>query len=440
LVSLGCDKNRVDGEVMIGTLRVAGFEVVSEPSAADVIIVNTCGFIKDAVQESLELVFELAAFKAQGKCRALVIVGCMAERYKDEIKKTIPEADLIIGVGEYDKIAQHIVGLIGETKRVDDLVESYRGQQTQGMARVSARADSELSHIAFVKIAEGCDNHCTYCTIPAIRGKYTSRPVEEILEECRILVGAGAKEIVLVAQDTALYGVDLYGAKKLPDLLYEIAETSGAQWIRLMYVYPEHVNAALITALADIPQVCKYIDMPIQHSEEKILKKMGRTGGKSELERLIRVLRDRVAGIAIRTTLMVGFPGETAEDFKGLLTFAREMKFDRLGVFPYSQEEGTPAALMDGQIKEETKFSRHARLMEQQQKIHFKAQEKYVGQVVRVLVDTAKNGGFTGRTQHDAYESDTVVHFTADENLQRGDFCNVKIIATDDYDLRGIYV
>jgi len=427
LLSLGCDKNRVDGEVMVGTLRVAGYEVVNKPEEAVAIIINTCGFIKDAVKESLDMIFELAEYK-KDKCRALVIVGCMAERYKDEIKKTIPEADAFIGVGEYEKIAeklQELIGAVPFTASKDNLV------------RLAARSDAEAPHIAYVKIAEGCDNHCTYCTIPKIRGAYKSRPKEEIFLECKQLVGAGAVELVLVAQDTALYGKDIYGAQVLPQLLREIAETSGAKRIRLMYAYPEHITPSLIDAMADIPQICKYIDMPIQHSEDKILSKMGRTGGKRELEQLIRVLRDRIPDIAIRTTLIVGFPGESSEDFDNLYDFVKEMEFDRMGAFPYSREEGTPAAEMPNQVRSDTKQKRLNKIMELQQEIHFEKQRAYVGKVLPVIVDSYEDGIYTGRTEFDAYEVDAVVNFTSDTPLLHGQIKNIKITDAVEYDLKG---
>jgi len=443
LVSLGCDKNRVDGEVMVGSLRLAGYDVVNDPQTAAAIIINTCGFIRDAVQESLDLVFELAEYKKSGNCRALVIVGCMAERYKSEIKETIPEADAFVGVGDYENIPNILTSLIGsaETKERGQGESSPcgggGGEPPAVFSRLSARKDSDIPHIAYVKISEGCDNHCAYCTIPKIRGAYKSRPMEQIVDECRLLVEAGAKELVLVAQDTARYGTDIYGAKKLPELLREIAAKSGADWIRLMYVYPEHITAALIDALAEIPQVCKYIDMPIQHCEDEILTRMGRKGGKRELEQLIRVLRDRVHGIAIRTTLMVGFPGETQENFDGLYNFAQEMKFDRMGAFPYSQEEGTPAAEMPNQIDEETKQERLSAIMELQQEIHFKNQRKYVNQTLPVMLDSQQDGVCTGRTQYDTYESDAVVQFHSAKKLSRGQIIPIKITATDGYDLKG---
>lgn len=432
LMSLGCDKNRVDGEVMVGTLRVAGYEVVNNPAEAKAIIINTCGFISDAVKESLDTVFELAEYKKSGTCRALIIVGCMAQRYKDEIKETIPEADAFVGVGEYEKIADIVASLIGPPAGGGDTPSAIQS------VRLQARKDAEASHIAYVKIAEGCDNRCTYCTIPAIRGAYKSRPMEEILQECRLLVQHGAKELILVAQDTAQYGKDIYGTIKLPQLLEKIAAESGAQWIRLMYAYPEHITPTLIATIADTPQICKYIDMPLQHSEDTILSRMGRKGGKWELMQLIRVLRDRIPDITIRTTIIVGFPGETKEEFQDLYDFIKSTKFERLGVFPYSQEEGTPAASLPNQVPPATKQSRLKKLMQLQQKIHFKSQQKYVGKTIPVIIDTHQNGEYTARTPYDAYEVDAIVTVTSDKNLKPGDICDVKIIGTLDYDLVGI--
>jgi ribosomal protein S12 methylthiotransferase len=444
LVSLGCDKNRVDGEVMVGALRVNGYEVVNNPEEAVAIIINTCGFISDAVQESLDMIFQLAEYKKKN-CRALVIVGCMAERYKSEIAEKIPEADAFVGVGEYEKIATLIEKIIGKpenfSSRQDEKNFSNENENFSSnekiLPRLAARSDAEASHIAYVKIAEGCDNHCSYCTIPKIRGAYVSRPKAEIINECKLLVEAGAVEIVVVAQDTALYGKEI--GENLPQLLREIAAT-GAKRIRLMYAYPEHITPSLISAMAEIPQMCKYIDMPIQHSEYAVLSKMGRKGGKRELEQLIRVLRDRIPDIAIRTTVMVGFPGETAEDFQNLYDFAEETRFDRLGAFPYSREEGTPAAIMPNQIRSDVKQKRLHKIMELQQKIHFEKQREYVGKILPVIVDSREeNGDYVGRTEFDAYEVDTVVFFSSQKILQPGQICNVKIIDVFDYDLRGAF-
>ena len=437
LVSLGCDKNRVDGEVMIGNLRNAGFTVVSDPSVAQVIIVNTCGFISDAVQESIDLVLELSSYKNEGNCKGLIVVGCMSERYHVEIKESMPEIDAVLGVKEYDKIAKFVADLVGA-----DLNKMTKNpnQADPFLARLQARTDDVIPHIAYVKISEGCDNNCTYCTIPSIRGAYTSRTMENILEECRQLIVSGTKEIVLVAQDTALYGTDIYKEKKLPELLYKIAKLDNTIWIRLMYAYPEHITEELINAMAEIPQVCKYIDMPIQHSEDTVLKKMGRASSKHALTTLIQNMREKIKGIAIRTTLIVGFPGETEEDFKGLYQFVKEMKFDRLGVFPYSREDGTPAAKMKQQVNPETKQTRHGKLMALQQDIHFKKQSEMVDKEVIVIVDgkSENPNEYIGRTSQDAYEVDAIVYISSNEELKPGKFFTVKITHATEYDLHAV--
>ena len=432
VVSLGCDKNRVDGEVMIGCLRGAGFEVADSPHTAYAIVVNTCGFIKDAVQESIDLILELAEYKNTHECKFLCVVGCMAQRYKDEILKDMPEIDAVMGVGEYEKIVDIIRSGISGKIHADD------APPISANPRIAARADAKMPHIAYVKIAEGCNSNCAYCTIPMIRGPYKSRLVEEIVEECRLLVEDGVKELILVAQDTALYGQDIYGAKKLPELLEEISKT-GVPWIRLMYVYPQHVTPKLIDAISGIENVCKYIDMPLQHCEDKILQKMGRSGGKYELMNLIRVMRDRIPGLYIRTTLMVGFPGETDEDFNCLCEFANQMQFDRMGVFPYSQEDGTPAAVMKPQVKDSIKKSRYKKLMLVQQKIHFEKQKSLVGQVLTVITDDflTEESMYVGRPYFDAPETDSVICFTSENPVQIGEFCDVLIASSNGYDLQG---
>jgi len=434
LASLGCDKNRVDGETMIGTLRSAGYAVVNDPSLAAAIVVNTCGFIRDAVEESINLILELAEYKHEGECKALVVVGCMAERYRDEIQKSIPETDVIIGVGQYENIAEVMHGLVG--------APSHKPENS-GLARIAARADDATPHIAYVKIAEGCDNHCTYCTIPSIRGPYRSRTMEDIIEESRQLIAAGAREIVLVAQDTTLYGTDIYGEKKLPELLRNLAKLKDIIWIRLMYAYPEHITDELINTMAELPQVCKYIDMPIQHSENIILRAMGRGSfSKKELIAKIQALRERMPRITIRTTVIVGFPGEGTREFERLCTFVKTMEFERLGVFPYSQEEGTPASVMPAQKLENTKLARMEKLMELQQRIHFDKQSNIIGDKVNVIVDSRGDnaGEYVGRTQRDAYEVDSVVFFSSENELAPGDLCRVKITKRDQYDLRGVAI
>jgi len=464
VISLGCDKNRVDGEVMIGSLRYTGYSVINEPSQAQAIIVNTCGFISEAVQESIDIILELADHKTNGSCKALIVVGCMAARYKNEIATAIPEADEIIGVGEYENISALVKkylpplelgqNLLQEvvTPRPEGNVAGVSSVEWQGLGqspikedsyllRIYAREDDITPHIAYIKISEGCDNHCTYCTIPLIRGGYKSRPMENILVECEQLFNLGAKEFVLVAQDTALYGLDIYGRKVLPELITKIAEINKNLWIRLMYVYPEHITPELIKVM-QLPQICKYIDMPIQHSETSVLARMGRKESREELLKLIHTLRNQISDITIRTTLMVGFPGETGSDFENMLEFVKEIKFDRLGAFPYSQEEGTPAATFLQQVDEDIKSDRLHEIMELQQKIHFQNQESKIGKTERVIIDSdifsdLHKTSYIGRTQYDTYDVDTVVYIHAKTPLVVGQFYNVCITGIDQYDLIG---
>ena len=430
LVTLGCDKNRVDGETMLGMLAGEGFQIVDAPEIADAIVVNTCGFIMDAVKESVELIFDLHQVKLAHGCKALVVVGCMAERFMDELKVELPEADVILGVGANEQLVKILRILTGH--------QSAPTGDAQPFPRLAARASAEKPHIAYVKIAEGCDTNCTYCTIPFIRGPYRSRPMEEISDECKSLVALGAKELVLVAQDTALYGMDLYGKRMLPELLRELS-TCGAKWLRLMYVYPEHITVKLISTIAELDNVCKYIDMPLQHCEGRILRAMGRGGGRYELERLIGALRESIPGLSLRTTLMVGFPGETDEDFDSLCDFVKAQRFERMGVFQYSQEEGTPASLMSPQADEKVKRSRYRRVMRLQQKIHFEKQKALVGQVIEVIVDDflPDESLYVGRPYFDAPETDGAVYFTSEENLGIGDFCHVVVTKASGYDLEG---
>jgi len=438
LLTLGCDKNRVDSEIMLGRLvNTQKFTPVDDPAKADVIIVNTCGFIREATQESIDTILEMSAFKSDPAtpCRALVITGCMSERYRDDAKNAIPEADAILGVKDTDGIVQVVSELLGVATGSVALVE----EGSAGTIRALSRSHVYARHIAHVKISDGCDNACAYCTIPSIRGGYASRPMADIVAECRLLVDSGARELVLVAQDTALYGVDLYGQPRLHELINAIAALPDKPWIRLMYAYPEHITQEIIQAIANHPNICKYIDMPIQHSETSVLARMGRQSTRESLLALIYNLREKIPDIALRTTLMVGFPGETVEDFRGLYNFAKEVQFDRLGVFPYSREEGTPAAIMPRQVKEEVKHTRRDRLMRLQQKIHQSKQLAKIGAIIDVIVDeNLESGGYIGRTQHDAYEVDAVVRFTSEIRLNPGDIVAVAITGADEYDLQGV--
>ena len=431
---------------MLGRLLADDFFHVDDPAEAEVIIVNTCGFIQEAVQESIDLILEMAEYKVQGKCRALVVVGCMTERYRADMQGELPEVDAVLGVADRDAITEVVRGLLSPGTGllmhnrpegiipVDDL--HYR---------LLARKNTDRPHIAYVKIAEGCDNHCAYCTIPAIRGGYKSRPMEEILEECEALINDGVRELVLVAQDTALYGKDLYGEVRLGLLLRGIdAACTQGQWVRLMYAYPEHITTEVIQALAELPSVCKYLDMPVQHSEDTVLSPMGRQGTRAGLVDLITRLRQAVPDIALRTTLMVGFPGETEAEFEGLYNFVETMQFDRLGVFPYSQEAGTKAAEMPNQVPEDEKHNRRERLMILQQEIHAKKQREKIGRTITVIIDevTAEGDGFshTARTQADAPEVDAVVYVESKKALTPGQVVEVRPVAADEYDLEAVTI
>jgi ribosomal protein S12 methylthiotransferase len=439
VLSLGCDKNKVDGEVMRGQLMAEGFISVDTPGVAVVIIINTCGFIREAVQESIDLILEMAAYK-KGLCKALVVVGCMTERYRGEMSKEMPEIDAVLGVADRDKIIDVLKGILKNNSSYTIVTPPEKNNLHY---RLLARKNVPFPHIAYVKIAEGCDNHCSYCTIPTIRGGYKSRPLAEIIEECRALVDDGVKELVLVAQDTALYGIDLYGEPRLAELLKEldvcIKESGQVVWVRLLYAYPEHITPELIQTIAVLPCVCKYIDMPIQHSEDTTLTRMGRKGSRKRLGDLIQRLREHIPGITLRTTLMVGFPGETNEEFRGLYTFTKETLFDRLGVFPFSREEGTPAATMPKQVKDEIKQQRRNRIMALQQKIHIKKQREKIGGLLSVMVDEKTEGRYVGRTQADAFEVDAVVYFTSPAELLPGQVVTVLATHISDYDLQGVH-
>ena len=435
LVTLGCDKNRVDSEVMLARLlSTQRFIPVTDPAKADVIIVNTCGFIREATQESIDTILEMAAYKSDAKCRVLIVTGCMSERYREDARAAIPEADTILGVKDTDTIVQVALELLGEEGIIAKL-DDHESKLTRALSRSYFQA----GHVAHIKISDGCDNACTYCTIPSIRGAYTSRHMEDIVAECEVLIESGARELVLVAQDTALYGTDIYGIPRLHELMRAIACLPGSPWIRLMYAYPEHITPEIIDAIAELPNVCKYIDMPIQHSETDVLRRMGRSGTREGLLSLIRELREKIPGIALRTTLMVGFPGETVENFRGLYDFTKEARFDRLGVFPYSREEGTPAAILPRQVKDEVKHTRRDRLMRLQQKIHQEKQRAKISQTIDVMIDEIlETGEHVGRTQHDAYEVDAVVRFTVPSPLMIGDIVKVAITGADEYDLQGV--
>lgn len=432
-VSLGCDKNLVDTEVMLGLLTSRGHQMVDSEENADVIVINTCCFIHDAKEESIQTILEMAEYKKAGSCKALIVTGCLAQRYKQEIIDEIEEVDAVLGTTSYDKIVEAIdEALAGHTSvEMTDidalpLVESKRLVTTGG-------------HFAYLKIAEGCDKHCTYCIIPKIRGNFRSVPIERLLKEAEDLVAQGVKEIILVAQETTLYGKDLYGEKSLHKLLRELCKISGLRWIRILYCYPEEITDELIQVIKEEDKICNYLDLPIQHASDGILKRMGRRTSKEQLVEIIGKLRKEIPDIAIRTTLITGFPGETQEQHEELMEFVDEMEFDRLGVFTYSPEEDTPAAVMSDQIPEDVKEDRQAELMELQQEIAFDLAEEMIGREVLVMIEgkVADENAYVGRTYKDAPNVDGLIFVESEEELMSGDFARVRITGALEYDLMG---
>ena len=434
-VSLGCDKNLVDSEVMLGIIQKEGYLIVEDESKADVIIVNTCGFILEATDEGVQSVLSAAENKETGNCKALIVTGCMAQRYKDEILEEIPEIDGIVGTGDFEEINKVIKDvLLG--KKVS-LVTDINKVLSEDISL--ERVLSTPPYFAYLKIAEGCDNKCTYCTIPSLRGKYRSRSLESLTQETEILAKKGVKEIVLVAQDTSLYGTDLYGENRLHVLLQRLSEIDGIEWIRLLYCYPEHITDETIKEMAKNDKVCKYLDMPIQHSDTEILKKMGRKSNTQKLRETIKKLRNAMPDISLRTTLIVGFPGETLENFNNLCEFVKEIELERLGVFTYSREEGTPAYNMNEQIEEDEKARRKEYILEIQKNISAKKCEEKIGKVLKVLVEgkLLEEDVYCGRTYGDCYEIDGMVFFKSDLEIVSGEFVDILIKESSDYDLIG---
>ncbi len=433
VVSLGCAKNLVDSEVMLGILSRSDFQVEENPAAAEVIVVNTCGFINAAKEESVNTILEMAQFKEKGKCRALIAAGCLAQKYKDELRAEIPELDGITGTGEVDRIAE-IVSRALQGEKVD-LVDTPRFLYDHQAPRLRLTP----GYSAYIKVAEGCDNRCSYCVIPEMRGSFRSRPMESIVSEAKELAMSGVKEILLIAQDTTSYGRDLYGQYRLPDLIRQLALVEGIEWIRLLYCYPTYFSQELIDVMASESKVCKYVDLPLQHADDAILKYMHRRGKISEVEDLIYRLRRAMPGLALRTTFIVGFPGETEANFENLLDFMQRVRFDRVGVFTYSQEEGTPAGEREDQIAEDIKEERLDRLMSLQSGISAEINAKWIGKTVQVLVEGSTGDPqrpYVGRTERDAPEIDGQVYFTG-PNVRAGEMVNVRITAVDTYDLIG---
>lgn len=436
-VSLGCDKNLVDTENMLGILKNKGFEFTDDEWEADIIAINTCCFIGDAKQESINTILEMAEHKKDARCKVLVVAGCLAHRYQDEIIKEIPEVDAFVGTSSYDKIADMINSVL-EEKGISNFVED-----ANRMPMVEAdRIVTTPGYYEYLKIAEGCDKHCTYCVIPKVRGNFRSFPIEYLVNQTKKLVDGGVKEIILVAQETTLYGVDLYGKKSLPKLLHELGLIEGLEWIRILYCYPEEINDELIEAIKNEPKVCHYLDMPIQHASDNILKRMGRRTSKQELTDIVAKLRREIPDIALRTTLITGFPGETDKDHEEVMRFIDECEFDRLGVFTYSREEDTVAAQMPDQIDEEIKEKYRDELMQLQQEISADRSAAMIGRIVRVMIEgfIPEDNTYVGRSYKDAPNVDGLVFVECDRELMSGDFIDVKITGSTEYDLIGTIV
>lgn len=451
-VSLGCDKNLVDSEKMLGLLNEAGYRVAQEESEADAIVVNTCCFIHDAKEESVETILEMAEWKKKGTLKALIVTGCMAQRYQDEIQQEIPEVDAVIGTTGYTEIVPVL----------DEILDAAEASQTEEPTKAEERkekpfvnccpsidllpaslADKRVvttgGYTAYLKIAEGCNKRCTYCIIPYIRGHYRSFPMEDLLEEARKLAESGVKELILIAQETTVYGMDCYGKKALPELLTKLCKIEGIEWIRILYCYPEEITDELIAVMKKEKKICHYLDIPIQHSEDTILKRMGRRTNRAELVSLVEKLRKEIPDIILRTTLITGFPGETEEEFNNMVDFVDSMEFDRLGVFPYSAEEGTKAAEMDNQIAEDVKESRRDEIMALQQEISAEKAESRIGREMSVLIEgyLYEDDIYIGRTYMDAPKVDGNVFVRAEEELISGDMVPVRITGANEYDLMG---
>lgn len=433
VVSLGCAKNLVDSEVMMGILDRSDFIVVEDPSRAEVIVVNTCGFISAAKEESVNTILEMAQYKVKGKCRALIAAGCLAQKYKDELLTEIPELDGVAGTGEVERIAEIALRTLHGDRVKEVCIPNYIYDHTAPRLRTTP------GYSAYVKVAEGCDNRCSYCVIPDLRGSFRSRPIESILAEVEDLAASGVKEIMLIAQDTTRYGHDLYGEYKLSGLIRQLAQVPGVEWIRLLYCYPTHFTQELIGTMAAEPKVCRYIDLPLQHADDDILAAMHRRGTSGEIEELISSLRQAMPEMALRTTFIVGFPGETEDNFERLLGFVERMKFDRVGVFTYSQEEDTPAGARQDQIPEEIKEERLHRLMSLQTGISAGINAKWIGKTVKVLIEGTTGDPqrpYIGRTERDAPEIDGQVYVSGPK-LEPGQMVYVKITDADTYDLIG---
>ena len=432
-ISLGCDKNLVDSEEMLGLLNSRGYTFTDDETEADVIIINTCCFINDAKEESVQMILEMAEYKKTGKCKALIVTGCMAQRYKQEILDEVSEVDQVLGTTAYEKIVEAVDEALAGSRGVEEKPLSYLPQTD------AKRMVTTGGHYAYLKIAEGCNKCCTYCIIPKLRGRYRSVPMERLIEQAKELAAQGVKELILVAQETTVYGVDLYGKKSLHLLLEQLCRISGLRWIRILYCYPEEIYEDLIQTMKREEKICHYLDLPIQHASDAVLRRMGRRTTRADLEQIVTHLREEIPDIVLRTTLIAGFPGETEEQHQEVMEFIDEMEFDRLGVFTYSQEEDTPAASMPDQIDEETKLNWQEELMELQQEIAFDRAEERTGSVVTAMIEgkVADEDAYVARTYGDAPNVDGLLFVQTTEELNSGDFVRVRITGAVEYDLIG---
>lgn len=433
MVSLGCPKNQVDAEMMLYTLREAGFELSQDPALSEVVIINTCGFIESAKQEAIEETMEYITLKKEGRIKKIILTGCLAERYRTEIREEMPEVDAVVGIGSNKDIVSIVNEVLHDKK-------CCRFGEKCDLPLEGGRILSTLPFYAYLKIAEGCDNRCSYCAIPDIRGKFRSRPMENLIEEAKGLAEKGVKELVVVAQDPTKYGKDLYGEYKIAELLRQLAQIEGFRWIRLLYAYPEKITEELLDVMANEPKIAKYLDLPIQHCNPDVLRAMRRPGNRAELENLIAHIREKIPGVTLRTTLIAGFPGETEEQFEELCDFVKSVRFDRLGCFAYSQEEGTPAAEMENQIDDETKAERARIVTEEQMNIMAEKNEEMIGKEILCVVEGYDRWGecFFGRSEADAPDIDGKVFFTSKNKLAIGQFVRVKVEEPMDLDLMGV--
>lgn len=432
MVSLGCPKNQVDAELLLSKIKNDGYVLEPDTGNCDVVVINTCGFIESAKQEAIENILEFITLKKEGTIKKIIVTGCLAERYRDQIAGEMPEVDAVLGIGSNDKIVDAIKGVMRDEK-------VYLYGEKADLPLEGDRVLTTLPFYAYLKIAEGCDNCCSYCAIPSIRGRFRSRPMESVLKEAEELAARGVKELIVVAQDTTRYGQDLYGEYKLAELLRELARIDGFRWIRVLYAYPERITDELIDVMASEPRIAKYIDIPLQHCNEQILRDMNRPGNRAFIEALIRKVREKVPGVTVRTTLIAGFPGETEEQFEELCQFVKDMRFDRLGCFAYSPEEDTPAAEMGGQLDEQLKIHRAEIVTEEQMNIMAQENEKKIGQTVTVVTEGFDRFGecYFGRSEADAPDIDGKIFFTSEKKLAPGDFVSVVLEDTLDLDLIG---